>query len=398
MNIIAYLSDGIKRNWITTQNDNLYKFLEKDSHINLRSVFLRSREILRGFPGEIRIVSAEVSARSGLLVNGSLQVEFLDEHTRSEIEVLGDYFLEISVSVSISNSVVSVDVHRQRLSNTNTISDLDESSLAEAIRNERLSDPSGGISSRSIDLSGVLSREGTTTVTTPTTIGVNDDFTSSETSITMRSSDSERTRRIQVVNGVCVQQVSGDDYLNDVLLEFLSDVFVGNSGSVLLRNEDSVDTERSNELTFLLVFNGHLHLSVGSHPWADVVNANGVETLDEAVAEHMSQGHEFFGFISSITNHETLITSTDVFVLLVDVHGGCDFVRLSVQCDHHSAVLVVETLLNAVVADFLDSLADDLLVDQIGGRRDFTEDHHEGVLASGFTSNLGIGIHRETGI
>lgn len=87
-------------------------------------------EILRSFPGEIGIVSTEMTAGSSLFVDGSLKVEFLDDHTRSQIEVVDNNFLEIQISVAFSGSIVRVDVDRKRLSNTNTISNLDESSLA----------------------------------------------------------------------------------------------------------------------------------------------------------------------------------------------------------------------------------------------------------------------------
>lgn len=87
--------------------------------------------------------------------------------------------MEIQISVALSNSVIRVDIDRERLSNTNTVSNLDEGSLAETSMDEGLSDPSGSISSRSVDLSGVLTREGTTTVTTPTTVGINDDLSTS---------------------------------------------------------------------------------------------------------------------------------------------------------------------------------------------------------------------------
>lgn len=136
-------------------------------------------EILGGFPGEVGIVSTEVTAGSSLLVDGSLEVEFLDDHTRSQIEVVGDDFLEIQIRVAFSSSVIRVDVDGEGLSNTNTVSNLDEGSLAETSMDEGLGDPSGSVGSRSVNLSGVLTGESTTTVTTPTTVGVDDDLSTS---------------------------------------------------------------------------------------------------------------------------------------------------------------------------------------------------------------------------
>lgn len=148
-------------------------------------------QILGGFPVEIGIVSTEVTESAQLAVDGSLEAELLDDSSGSEVEVLGDDDLEVVVSVSFSNGSVGVDVDGDGVSYTDTVSNLDEDSLGETSMDQRLGNPSGGISSRSIDLSGVFAGESTTSVTTPTTVGVNDNLSTSETSITAWTSDNE---------------------------------------------------------------------------------------------------------------------------------------------------------------------------------------------------------------
>lgn len=119
-------------------------------------------QVLRLFPQEFGFSSTEVTESTELLVDGGLQVELLDDHTRSEVEVSGDDFLKVVVSVSFSDGSVGVNVDGDRVSYTNTVSNLDEGSLAETSSDETLGNPSSSISSRSVDLSGVLTRESTT--------------------------------------------------------------------------------------------------------------------------------------------------------------------------------------------------------------------------------------------
>ena len=54
-----------------------------------------------------------------------------------------------------------------------------------------LGDPAGEVGSRAVDLAVVLAGEGTTTVGTPATVGVDDDLAASETGITLRTTDDE---------------------------------------------------------------------------------------------------------------------------------------------------------------------------------------------------------------
>lgn len=55
-------------------------------------------EVLDLFPGEL--VPAEVAARGGVAVDGALQVEVLDDHARTQVEVARYDALQVVVRVA----------------------------------------------------------------------------------------------------------------------------------------------------------------------------------------------------------------------------------------------------------------------------------------------------------
>lgn len=349
-------------------------------------------QVLGLFPQEFGFSSTEVTESSELLVDGGLEVQLLDDHTRSEVEVSGDDFLQVVVSVSFRDGSVGVDVDGDGISYTNTISNLDEGSSAESSSNETLGDPSGSISSRSVDLSGVLTGESTTSVTTPATISINDDLSTSKTSITARSTNGERTGGVDVIDGVFIEVLGVNDGLDDVFLEFGSDVLLRDFGGVLSGDQDGVDSDGSDGLAFDLVFDGDLTLGIGSQPGQSAVNSQVVQLLADVEGQLVREGHKFGGFITSITDHEALITSSDIFVLLVDVDGISDFRGLLFDGNKNGAVLVISTLFDVVITDVLDGFSDNLFIAEFSLRGDFTEDHDDIGLDGSFTSNLGFGI------
>ena len=124
-----------------------------------------------------------------------------------------------------------------------------------------------------------------------------------------------------MVYSVSINQVSGDNFINNVLLQFLADFLIVDCRGVLLRDKNGVDTDWLNKNTFLKILNCDLNLCIWSHPRANILSANCVESLNELVAEHMSEGHKLFSLISSISNHETLISSTNIFVFLANMNS-----------------------------------------------------------------------------
>jgi hypothetical protein len=64
---------------------------------------------------------------------------------------------------------------------------LDKTASADASLDEGFGDPSGGVGSGSVDFGVVLAGESSTSVGTPTTVGVDDDLATGQTSISLEN-------------------------------------------------------------------------------------------------------------------------------------------------------------------------------------------------------------------
>jgi len=348
-------------------------------------------KLLGLLPGEALLLTTEVRVAGGSRVLGLEEVELTDDASRAEVEVLEDDVEELAVSLA-DGSAIGVDVDGHGVSNTDSVRDLDEDTLAEASSNEGLGDPTSSVSSRAIDLGRVLTGEGTTTVGTPATVGVDDDLTTSKTSITVGTTDDEATRGVEVIDGILVKVLSGDDLLDDLLHELSTDLLVGHGLVVLSGDDDGVDALGDGDAVDVLVDNGDLSLTIGADPRAGAVLADLSEASTELSGPEVSDGHHLLGLISGITEHVALVTSTDLLLRLVDVDTLSDIGGLLLDSNNDVAGLVVNTLLSIIVADLLESVADDLLVVNVSLGGDLTEDHDHAGLGAGLASNLGVGV------
>ena len=128
----------------------------------------------------------------GLEVDWAGQVELLDDHSWTEVKVGADDLLKLVRGVVRGS--VGVNVDGGWLSNTNGVGKLDKRTASELGVDEGLGDPTGNVGCGTIDLGEVLSRESTTSVGSPSTVGVDDDLASGQTGITLWSTNDEETR------------------------------------------------------------------------------------------------------------------------------------------------------------------------------------------------------------
>jgi hypothetical protein len=155
-------------------------------HITVQKLEL---ELLGLLPSELLV--GEVAVLGRLVVDGVGKVELLDDDTGTEVEVLEDNLNKLLRG--FLRGTVVLDEERQGLGNTNSVRQLDKAAAGQFGGNERLSDPARKISSRAVDLGIVLAGEGTTTVSTPAAVGVDDDLTAGETGITLGTTNDEQT-------------------------------------------------------------------------------------------------------------------------------------------------------------------------------------------------------------
>ena len=67
----------------------------------------------------------------------------------------------------------------------------------------------------------------------PATVGIDDDFSSSDTGVTLGTPDDETTRGLNVVDGLFIKEVGWDNRFDDLFQNFCAEVFGGDFLGVL---------------------------------------------------------------------------------------------------------------------------------------------------------------------
>lgn len=178
-----------------------------------------------------------------------------------------------------------------------------------------------------------------------------------------------------MIDGLIINKIFVNSWVDDDLEEFLSDLLVGDIGIVLTRDEDGMDSNWDQLSSLVGILDGNLGLGVWSNPGEEFLNSALVDSLAKSGGEEMGEWHELWSFISGVSNHETLISGTDILILLLNMDGISDLLRLLVNGDDNCGILIVESLSNIIITDFLDSLSGDLFNLESSLRGDFSENH-----------------------
>jgi hypothetical protein len=229
-------------------------------------------------------------------------------------------------------------------------------------------------------------------------IGINNDLTTGQTGITLGTTNDETARGLDVVGGV-LEELSGDDGVNDVLLDGLTEVLGLDVLRVLDRDDNGVNAKGNESTVLVLVLNGDLGLGIRTQPTEGTVATEVSHLSVQLVGKSNSEGHVFRSLISGITKHDTLVTSTNI----LNVEGLLDETLSNIRgllLDGNKDVtgLVVETLGRIIITNLLDGVTNDLLVVKLSLGGDFTKDHDHTSLGGSLTSDLGKGILGQAGI
>lgn len=309
----------------------------------------------------------------GLEVDGLGQVKLLHDDTRTEVKVLAND--RDQLVGALVGGTVGLDEDGEGLSNTDGVRELDKDTTSQLGVDQRLGDPSGNVGSGTVDLGVVLSGEGTTTVGTPSTVGVDDDLTTGQTGVTLGTTDDEQTRGLQVVDSAVIKQVGGDDLLDDLLLELLADSLGVNVRSVLSGDDDGVNAKGLDSTVVVGVLDGDLGLGVRAQPGDSAIDTGLLHGGVQLVGQQKGQGQQLRSLIGSVAEHDTLVTGTKLLESLVVVQTLSNVGRLLLDGNENVAGLVVEALGGVIVANVLNGTTDDLLVVQMGLGGDLTKDH-----------------------
>lgn len=161
--------------------------------------------------------------QTDLTINRSFEIQFLDDHSRSQIEIFSHQFDQVLISISLLSSSMSIHINTNRFLHSNSITNLHNTSLAVSIGNQTLSNPSCGIGSTSIYLTRILSTESTTSMTTPTSIGITNNFSTGYPCIGNWSTDNKASRRIDNEFSSFINEFFRDDFLDDFFKNIIID-------------------------------------------------------------------------------------------------------------------------------------------------------------------------------
>jgi len=117
-----------------------------------------------------------MAVSSSLLHDWTLQFQVTLDATSTKVKVLVDDFNQVFIGHTFLGSTVGVNVNRQWVWYTNSVRQLYQNTLGQASSYNRLGNPTGSVSSGTINLSGILTGESSTTVGTPATIGINNNL------------------------------------------------------------------------------------------------------------------------------------------------------------------------------------------------------------------------------
>ena len=114
-------------------------------------------------------------------------------------------------------TTISIDINAYRLCHADSVAYLYEHLVCHTCSHHVLGYITSGISSRTVYLAAVLTREGSSTMSTFASIGINDNFTTGKTSITMRTTYHELACRIDIILDVIIKQ--GQHLFTQLLLD-----------------------------------------------------------------------------------------------------------------------------------------------------------------------------------
>ncbi|KAJ0550663.1 hypothetical protein HanHA300_Chr07g0248441 [Helianthus annuus] len=163
---------------------------------------------------------------------------------------------------------------------------------------------------------------------------------------------------------------------------------------MLSGDKNSVNPDWDHRAIVVTVLNGHLGLTVRPEPWASVVLSHFSKLGTELSCKNMGKRHKLRCLIGSITEHMTLVTSTDLLRLLckMSVHTLSNVGTLLLDVDQHLAVVGIKTDISRCESNFSASVTDYLLVVNISLGGDLTENHDHVGLGAGLAGDLAIDI------
>jgi hypothetical protein len=316
-------------------------------------------------PGELGQLAAEVAVVAREAVDGTAQLERVDDGGRAQVEDLLDRFLDRALGHDRRAERVHVDGQRAR--HADGICQLHLAALGQAGGHDVLGNPARGVGGGTVDLRAVLAAERAAAVTAHAAVGVDDDLAAGQARVAHGAAHNEAAGGVhEDLGAVPIDALGVEDGLDDVLDEVGLDLRRVDVGLVLRGHEHLLNRDR----LVVHVAHGDLRLAVRVKVRERAVLAHLGQTLGQAVGQVGRHGHERGGLVAGIAEHDALVARADAvvgvvgvgrallhLVGLVDAHG--DVGRLGVHVVGHGARVGIEAHLGPGVADVAHHVAHD---------------------------------------
>jgi len=340
------------------------------------------------FPAEF--AATEVTTGSRLAIDRATEVEVLDDAAWGQREDLANEVANLAVG-NLAGAE-GINVNADRFANADGVGELYFALLGEASSDDVLGNVASHVSSAAIDLGWVLAAESATAVTAPTAVGIDDDLTTGQAAVTVRTANDELAGGVDVVLDLALDEVLWQFWLDDLFDHVVLDLFLRDRRTVLRRDNHRVDANR----LLAIVFDGDLALAIGTKPVDFTLLASFRQAIEDAVRQSNREWHELWGFVGGKTEHQTLVASADIFASVsVVIHAHGDVRALAVQTNFDGAGCCIEADVVVGVADFLDDLTGNLLEIDVGLGGDFTSEAAEVGGYQGFASDAAVRILSE---
>ena len=100
---------------------------------------------------------------------------------------------------------IGVDEEAHRLSHADSVSHLHKNFVGDAGSYSIFSHVASSVGSRAVDLAGVFARESASTMSAAASVGVDNDFATSEAGVAVRATDNEFSGWVDVIGDIFVE-------------------------------------------------------------------------------------------------------------------------------------------------------------------------------------------------
>gem|GEM_PF-2435645 len=243
---------------------------------------------------------------SSVSKNRFSEIQFFDNTFWTEIKIIFygiDYFLKCNFFSS-----KTINEYAHRLDNSDSISQLNFASFTDSTGNDIFREISSDICSASIYFCRIFSAESSSSMLPDTTVSINDNLSSRQSTIPFWSSDIEHTGRIDEKFSFLIHQITkyrSNNKIDNSITNFL----MRNIQSMLRRDDNSIDSQ----WFLIFIFYRYLRLAIRIKEGKGTIFSYFGKLSRQSMRQIDRQGKETFRLITRIAIHNSLIScSSDI--------------------------------------------------------------------------------------